>query len=256
RMVIDVDLAFCSQLVYSEFIVSLANPSSSYSFSMKPFAGQALMSLGNELVMAIIDRNMGGQGQVFSADARAPTQIEMNVINKLATRILTDLEATWEPVARIEITEVALETSPEFSQITAPSDGVFVVAFEANARTASGLVHLCYPLSSLDPLLPRLTPSYRDPDRERRRPTDVQTLALSNTKIPVHIEIARGNLALNDVADLQVGDIVKLDTPTHAPAVVFIGNRPKFFGRPGLRGKKRAVQLTQEIAPGSEELYE
>lgn len=255
RMVIDVDLAFCDQIVYQDFIMSLANPCTAYSFAMEPHGGQAILAMGNELIMAIVDRAFGGQGRGFTADARALTPIEMNIINKLATRIFADLEATWEPVARVEVAEVALETNPEFIQIAAPQDGVLVVAFEANARSATGLVHLCYPLSCLDPLLPRLNPAPNN--RLRRDPSHVerQQRALGNMKIPVEVEVARGSLPLTEVAGLQVGDVVKLDTSTDDAAIVFVGDRPKYFGRVGLQGNKRAVKITERIAVDAEDLY-
>jgi flagellar motor switch protein FliM len=255
RMVIDVDLAFCDQIVYHDFILSLANPCTAFSFTLEPHGGQAILAFGNELIMAVIDRAFGGQGRGFTGDARGLTPIEMNIINKLATRIFADLEATWEPVSRIEVAEVALESNPEFIQIAAPQDGVLVVAFEANARSATGLVHLCYPLSCLDPLLPRLNPSA--PDRTRRDPIHVerQQRALSKMKIPVEVEVARGSLLLNDVAGLQVGDVVSLDTSTSDPAIIFVGDRPKYFGRVGLQGSKRAVKITERIAPDAEDSY-
>ena len=197
----------------------------------------------------------GGQGRGFTADARALTQIEMNIINKLATRIFADLEATWEPVARVEITEVALESDPEFIQIASPQDGVLVVAFEANARSATGLVHICYPLSTLDPLLPRLGPQpqgrdRRDPDHLKR-----QQRALGKMMIPIEVEVARGALPLDELAGLRVGDVVMLDTTTKEAAIVYVGDRPKYLGRVGLQGSKRAVKITERIDPESEELY-
>jgi len=255
RMVIDVDLAFCDQIVYHDFIASLANPGTTYSFTLEPHGGRAILAFGNELIMAIVDRAFGGQGRGFTADARALTQIEMNIINKLATRIFADLEATWEPVARVEITEVALESNPEFIQIASPQDGVLVVAFEANARSATGLVHICYPISTLDPLLPRLGPQpqgrdRRDPDHLQR-----QQRALGKMMIPIEVEVARGSLPLDELAGLRVGDVVMLDTTTKEAAIVYVGDRPKYLGRVGLQGSKRAVKITERIDPESEELY-
>ena len=230
RMVIDVDLAFCDQVVYQEFVMGLANPCTAYSLTIEPHGGQAILAFGNELIMAVVDRAFGGQGRGFTGDARALTSIEMNVINKLATRIFADLEATWEPVARIEVTEVALETNPKFMQIAAPQDGVLVVAFEANARSATGLIHICYPLSTLDPLLPRLNPVPQGRGRRDAEHFERQKRALGKTKIPVEVEVARGSLPLTEVAGLQVGDVVKLDTLTNDPAIVFVGDRPNVDG--------------------------
>ena len=240
RQVVDVDLAFCDQLVYHEFIGALPNSGIAYSFVLSPMGGQAILSMANELVMSIIDRAFGGQGQSFAGgDDRSLTQIEMNIVNKLAGRIFADLEATWDPVARVEITEVALETNPEFMQIA-----------------ATGLVHLCYPLGSLEPLSARLVPP---PGTRMKEATpdqiDRQRKALGKMKIPVHLQVAHGALSLNEVAQLQEGDVVKLDTQKDEPAVLFVGGRAKYLARPGLQGRKRAAKIIDEIDADSEDLY-
>jgi flagellar motor switch protein FliM len=255
RMVIDVDLAFCDQLVYQDFILSLENPCTAYSLTLEPHGGQAILAFSNEVIMAVVDRAFGGQGRGFTGDARALTPIEMNIINKLVTKIFADLESTWEPIARVEVAEVALETNPEFMQIAAPQDGVLVVGFEANAKSATGLIHICYPLSTLDMLLPRINPIPQG--RVRRDPSHLerQQRALGKMKIPLEVEVARGSLPLADVATLQVGDVVKLDTSTEDAAIIFVGDRPKYFGRVGLQGSRRAVKITERIDPESEDLY-
>ena len=74
-------------------------------------------------------------------------------------------------------------------------------------------------------------------------------------KVPVAIRIAHGELPLQEVANLQSGDIIKLDTVRGEPAVVFIGNQPKFLGRPGLKGKKRAVEIIRELPQEEEDRY-
>jgi flagellar motor switch protein FliM len=46
-----------------------------------------------------------------------------------------------------------------------------------------------------------------------------------------------------------------LDTTTKEAAIVYVGDRPKYLGRVGLQGSKRAVKITERIDPESEELY-
>ena len=55
-----------------------------------------------------------------------------------------------------EITDIELETNPEFMQITAPSEIVILLAFEVNSTNASGLISLCYPFFTLESILPLL----------------------------------------------------------------------------------------------------
>lgn len=256
RMVIDVDLAFTDQATYSEFILSLPNPCSAYSFTMDPPGGPAILSFSPELLMAVIDRAFGGRGTGFTGDSRPLTQIEMNVANKLVSRIFHDLEATWEVTTPLQVADVVLEANPEFIQIAGSSDSVVLIAFEANSNHVSGLIHLCYPLTTLEPLLPKLTEQHHFKGR-RPTPEDIQrrSRAFDKMKVPVVIQLAHGTLPLKELAGLQQGDVIKLDTTKDQPAVVFLGTQPKFLARPGLDGRKRAAKIIEAIGEEDEELY-
>ena len=78
------------------------------------------------------------------------------MINQILKRMVEDLEATWSPILPAEITDIELETNPEFMQITAPSEIVILLAFEVNSTNASGLISLCYPFFTLESILPLL----------------------------------------------------------------------------------------------------
>jgi flagellar motor switch protein FliM len=60
---------------------------------------------------------------------------------------------------------------------------------------------------------------------------------------------------LSDLAELKIGDVVKLDTEKGDPAVVFIGERPKYLARPGLQGNRRAVQIVEGIHGDDEDRF-
>ena len=79
------------------------------------------------------------------------------------------------------------------------------------------------------------------------RPRDGYTiLALTQSHL---YTIARGK------SPLKIGDVVKLDTEKGDPAVVFIGERPKYLARPGLQGNRRAVQIVEGIHGDDEDRF-
>ena len=45
------------------------------------------------------------------------------------------------------------------------------------------------------------------------------------------------------------------ETQKNDPAVVFVGDKPKFLALPGLQGEKRAVQIIKEIAEDEEDTH-
>jgi len=161
RAVVDVDTAFVDQTTYAEFIMSLSNPSCSYQFTFGSSAnrglnGQAIIDIAMPVVFSFVDRTFGGKGSSQGVDARTLSQIEMGVINQILKRMVEDLEATWSPILPAEITDIELETNPEFMQISAPSEIVILLAFEVNSTNASGLISLCYPFFTLESILPLL----------------------------------------------------------------------------------------------------
>jgi flagellar motor switch protein FliM len=61
--------------------------------------------------------------------------------------------------------------------------------------------------------------------------------------------------ALLTATGTEEDDILRLETSVKQDAVVFVGDRPKFLGRPGLMGKRRAIQLTEAIVKEDETNY-
>ena len=257
RAVVDVDTAFVDQTTYAEFIMSLSNPSCSYQFTLGPTNGQAIIDFAMPVVFAFVDRIFGGKGSSQGVDARQLSQIEMGVIAKIVKRVVEDLEATWEPILRVEISDIELETNPEFMQITAASEIVILLAFEVNSTNASGLVSLCYPFFTLESILPRLgQQTYVRQGRQNREETIRQNRQrLVKTYMPIKAELAAGSVTFQELKELQVGDILKMDTEIDEPTVIYIADEPKFLGRPGRVGRKNAVQIISPIDFENEEIH-
>jgi flagellar motor switch protein FliM len=257
RAVVDVDTAFVDQTTYAEFIMSLSNPSCSYQFTLGPTNGQAIIDFAMPVVFAFVDRIFGGKGSSQGVEARQLTPIEMGVINRIVKRVVEDLEATWEPILRVEVSDVELETNPEFMQITAASEIVILLAFEVNSTNASGLVSLCYPFFTLESILPRLgQQSYVRTNRMNQEELNRQnSLRLQKTSMPIRAELARGMTSFRTLQDLQIGDVLTMDTRINEPTIIYVRDEPKFIGRPGRLGRYNAVQITEYIDPDNEILF-
>lgn len=235
RQVVDVDTAFVDQTTYAEFIMSLSNPACTYSFTLGPTAGRMVLDVAMPVVFAAVDRAFGGQGVSAGMEPRQLTAIEMGVINKILKRVVEDLEACWAPLLRVEVSDIELETNPEFIQATAASEIVVLLAFEVNTpHVKKSLISLCYPFFTLEPLLPRLgLPSW-----VRRAPAKTEELVRDNRlrlgpmEIPLVAELGRVKVSLAEVEKLRAGDVVRLPARAADPAVVYLGGKPKYWAHP------------------------
>jgi flagellar motor switch protein FliM len=67
---------------------------------------------------------------------------------------------------------------------------------------------------------------------------------LGKARVSVDAVLGRAVLPLHEVARLQVGDIIQLDTNPEEPISVEVGGISRFDAKPGRRGEQSAVQLT------------
>ncbi|MFT5365904.1 MAG: flagellar motor switch protein FliM [Candidatus Latescibacterota bacterium] len=251
RSVVDCDIAFVDQTTYAEFIMSLSNPSCSYTFTIEPLGGPAIIDFSLPVAYSFVDRQFGGTGGNPPQQARPLTSLERTVMSKVVTRSLANLEATWEALLKIQVSDAELETNPEFMQVAAPSDTVILIAFEVNSQHASGLVNVCYPYFTLEPAMSYLNvQTWASRERGRRESgRDERVEQLRSVKADVTALCARGKMAVEDVAHIQVGDTLVLDTHTDDPGVVFVENIPLFLAKPGSSPRGNyAVELVRGIS--------
>ncbi len=258
RAVVDVDTAFVDQTTYAEFIMSLSNPSCSYQFTLGPTNGQAILDFAMPVVFGMVDRTFGGKGSSQGVNARQLSVVEMGIFARIVKRAVADLEATWEPILQVEISDIELETNPEFMQITAASEIVILLAFEVNSTHMSGLVSLCYPFFTLESILPRLgQQTYVRQGRLNREETiRSNRVRLENTPVPLRAEFARGTISIEEARRIRLGDVIEMETQADEPTVIFVDAEPKFLGLPFTNEHgKMAVKVSEVIPPNREEIY-
>jgi len=250
RSVVDCEIAFVDQTTYAEFIMSLSNPSCSYTFTIEPLGGPAVMDFSLPVAYSFIDREFGGDGSNPPTEARPLSSIERSIMGRVVTRTLADLEATWEALLKIQVTDAELETNPEFMQIAAPSDTVVLIAFEVNTQYASGLVNLCYPYFTLEPVVAYLNVQTWASRQHKRRASQRQERLeqLKGVEANVRVVWGRGSVSAEETAGLAVGDTLVMDTRTGDPGVVIVEDQPVFLARPGeSEGGRNAVEVLKSI---------
>lgn len=257
RSIVDCDIAFVDQTTYAEFVMSLSNPSCSYTFHIEPLGGPAVINFSNPISFAFINRAFGGHAGSNGATVRPPTRIERDVVNKVAIQFVKDLTTTWEALLDIQISDLELETNPEFMQIARPGDTVILIAFEINMQHASGLIELCLPYFTLEPIMQYLNvqtwasngPGKRGTHR-RQHPHLNYKNSLRTVQMAVTAVCAKGQISTQQMANLRVGDTLILNTRVEDPAVIYVENQPLFFAQTGKTEREHyAVQILQTVPP-------
>ena len=228
---VDCTTAFVDQTTYREFIESRSNPSCSYQFNMNPTGGQAILDFDLPLVFGFIDRRTGGKGSSEGVDGRQISQIEMGLFARIVKAHIVDIESTWEPLVRLDISNIELETNPEFMQIELPPEVVILMAFDIESANMKGHMSLCYPFYTLQPLIPLLELAVRrQPENEELALAN--RLRLGGMPLEMQAELGRAHLSVAEANSLQVGDIICSDRSNSEPIPVLIGGKARHLAYP------------------------
>ncbi|NLJ45996.1 MAG: flagellar motor switch protein FliM, partial [Treponema sp.] len=252
-------VASVDQLTYEEFIRSIPTPTTLAVVSMDPLKGQAILEIDPSVTFTIIDRLFGGSGEGSKLN-RELTDIEHSVMEGIIVRILGNMREAWTQVIDLRPRLSQIETNPQFAQIVPPTEMVVLVTLETKVGEIEGMMNLCIPYLTIEPIVSKLSAQYWYSSVRRGATTENLNILkekLSTVEIPVIAEIGKIQVSVRDVLSLRAGDVVRLyNVKVDDPMVLNVGNKKKFLCRPGVIGRKMAVQITKKLEDVGQDEFE
>jgi flagellar motor switch protein FliM len=219
--------------------------------SLDPLPGLTTLQLPLDSALVLVDLLLGGQGR--RVPERPLTDIESSLVRKLLERGLEDLAYAYESVHQISPEITGHESNPQFAQTAAPSDLVVVVRFTLDVATATpsepAPITLCYPLSSLQPVLDAVADNTQNGDSLRGAVEARRAMAARLHEVPVEmcVRFRPRPLSAEEILALSPGDILVLPHAADAPLTASVGEVPMFEVQPARRGRKVAVHVTERL---------
>lgn len=248
RSIVEIQLHSVDQMTYGEFLMSLPNPTSFNVFSMKPLEGSGVIEINPSIAFPMLDRLLGGKGEPFDA-SREFSDIELSLFETILRVMMSTLKEAWGPVMEIYPTVESKESSPNVVQIVAQNEIVVMVVMEIIIGHSSGMMNICYPVISLEPILPKLASRdlmLNETSSKKSRNTELQVL-LGGAKVNIEATLGDAELTLGDVLDLKEGDIVRLSSPADDVVTIAVDGKDRFRGEIGLRRFRKSIQITEVI---------
>jgi len=248
RTLVEIELISVDQLTYSEFMMSISNPSCIYIFEVEPLDGSAIFEINPSLVFFIVDRLFGGQGSPTEQN-RELTEIERSVLNKIIDRALMDLKEVWEHIGIFSPKVQGYETNPQFVQIAPPGETVILISLEVRLKNGSGLISICFPFMLLESVISKLSgeswiSAQRTTTQETRNQIEKE---ISSTNVNITALVGETQLTIRDLLQLKTGDVIVLDKLADSDLVIDVGGRPKYLGTVGIVGTNKSVQIKSII---------
>jgi flagellar motor switch protein FliM len=239
---IEVEFVSTEMVKYSECISAFSSPTSFTIFGMDPLIGSAMLAVEPRLVYSLIDCMFGGDGKPTER-MREFTIIELRMMRKFALEVLGNLQKAWKVVAPVNVVLKKTEVKPEFVHLASPNDLIVVIVFGVRGAEFSGNLHICIPYLMLEPIKDKLSSKYlHEKDMEHNWRAQLETL-LQDTPVTVIAELGVTTRSVRNLLDLQIDDVIQLNTGPEDLVTLSVDHVPKFFGYPGIIKGNRAVEI-------------
>jgi len=249
RTLVQVDVQTVQPLQYSEFTNSIANPAVLGIVNFDPLPGSIIFEINPAIAYSLIDRILGGKGAGIDK-VRGFTEIELAILMRLMTQMLSLMKEPWENVTDIRPSLDRIETNAQFAQLMSPNEMVALVTFTAKIGEVEGFFNICIPHMVVEPVMPKLSTKLwfslieKGSTEESRQSIEMR---VRETDIPVIAVLGRTTLSVREFLMLQEGDVLMLNTKINGKLEVYTGDILKFYGKPGVRNKKNAVKITEIV---------
>lgn len=245
RSVPQIQVESVDQVPYDEFIRSIPPLTVLQVYDMHPLEGRMVMEMNPQVVFAMLDKYMGGDS-AGPYRVRELTDIEVSLFRRLFENVPSILAEAWKSVIDLDPQFVSLESNPQFLQLTTPNETVLVVTISVRVGETTGLINLCIPHVTIEPVLSKLSNRYyMDPAFQsgRRQVNDELRAKLLSVPVDVRVEVGQAELTVREVLDLCEGDTIVLRQTIRDPALVYVDGRPAFWGSVGKRNRVYAVKI-------------
>ena len=242
----EVNFVSTEMVRYEEFIAAFSSPVTLITFKMEPLIGSGLLVIDQNLSFSLIDCMFSGDGSPL-AQLRDFTPIEKRMMSKFAGIVLSSFEESWDIVYSIRISMDSFETKPDFVHMASNEDLMIIVVFSIQWNGFSGNIHMCIPYLMLEPVKGKLTSTYMRGKNIENVWRDHFLSLLQDAEVNVTGELGKNRSTVRDLMNLQLNDVIGLDTGPDDTISIKVEGVTKYKAFPGVIKGNRAAQLSTII---------
>ena len=254
RAYCEVTISSLEEHPYREYNNALPDMQMTGVLDMNQANCSVLMDLSNPITFALIGRMFGGLMTVQELPAREFTDIEVALMERIIRRITLLFEEAWTFFPDMAVTLRQIETNTRFIKTVGMDDMVTSIVFSVSLDAVKGTLTFIIPCMGILPLLEEVVVEQSgkkagDGDGDLEDKARSAVLAeLQDASVEVCGVLGSATISMQEVLDLQPGDVIRLDQSVGAPVVVTVNGRKWFNGTPGIRKNKIALRINRQHA--------
>ena len=252
RSIVEVKLISVDQLTYSEFVFSLENPTCFNLLESAGLNGHIILDLNPSIIFPIVDRLLGGGRETMQDVPNRPlTEIELRLVSRITDLGIKALENSWSNICKLDLRVSQIESNPQLVQIVPPNEVVVLISFEIIMGDVRGIMNLCIPFNTIEPLTGKLSSdtwsTYSKRSVDMRQKLNLEA-GMSQAGVEMTVNLAQTTLKAREVTNLAVGDVIVTEKDKYEGLEVVVEGRPMFLAFPGVLKGHKAIRMGKTIA--------
>lgn len=244
RVDTQVNLLAIDQLTYREYCAAVPDGTLFAEVALEPFAPVAVFEYNPSLVSMLVDLRAGAA--TVSPSFKEITEIDKAIMRGIVDLSLKKYAEAWSATIEFNPRVTALTTESSTCQVLLPSEGVLVCSYEVSVAGNISMMSVCLPSAAVEAILPAL--ALGKAINARNQKPGIVNEAVRKLFDEVDVEctavLGRTSLTAEEIAALEVGDIIRLPIGTNEPAELLVENVPTFRGTLGKSGRNLALKIT------------
>jgi flagellar motor switch protein FliM len=242
RQDVKVHLPYIEQHTYQEFIDDCNQKARHHILSFVD--DQAILSFDIEIAMLMVEKILGGQGEDVSTKREDLTDIEMLILRNILDKLFQHQKESWGEVMKDLPRIISVETNPRVIHLVQPNDIVLKMVFEISIGDIVGIFTYCIPYIAIDHVLSQLIDSqYSRSKHQFIKKKEEMQHNLEFAMVDVSAELGQTEATVEEVIQLQIGDIIPLKAKKTESLLVKVGGLRKFGGELGVSDKHYAIKI-------------
>ena len=215
----------------------------------KKSCGQILVNVSKPLAFSIIDKLMGGNGDDFSYD-RDFTDIEIAILEGLLKQLMEKMEDAWANTIPIEVEYNKIETNARFIQSIGYNDTVLLIVLNTTIKGLSDKITVCIPTMTIDEIIKKSESLMRmgrkaGGKEQAEEDRNVMVNNIHKSSLDIRGMLKGTELTLNEVLNIQVGDVIVLKDRTDDNVMMKVGDETWYKGKWGVKRNRNAIKIAE-----------
>jgi flagellar motor switch protein FliM len=247
RLQLDLKLVSVQIQSYGEMVEERGAENQCVLFRMNPQPGIWLLDLPVSLSLMLVDRMMGGPGEIQEGETRELTELDQTIFQQFAETFLADYAKSWRPHAELKAEVMRQVRNLNYQLIHQPDALILRVGIQVAIKESKTTMWLVVPITSVEDLLVKSLASDEHVKAEDHAKVKDKKSPMGSVPVRVSVRWQGFQMTLREVDEISLGDVLMLDNRKCEAATVWLGDKAKFAGRVAREPHKTTITITTPL---------